>query len=421
MRLLYAVLICLIAALFAPSPAHAQQSWTSLDELPAGIVAALLVDSDTLYAVIDSVLCYRPGAGAPWQISDPITSEVSTASLAKVGPRIFVGTYTKGVYETTNLGATWTPRSTGLSGLGALSVTALTVRGDSLYAGTAGSAVFVLNLNGGTSWTPFRTGIPSNVAWEVITLYQTGSYLFCGSGQNSYIHVNAPGQTTWTGYDFNELIQTDLGMLAFGGTTSDLIGVAFNGVYTSTDTGKTWAWFPTPFIAAADGAVVITPHRTFAAFGHASRGMYIYERAAQTWQLFDHQPIVCTDLVWFEDRLYAGSFDGLRYLPISPTDIQEPPVALPSAVQLSRNYPNPFNPSTTIRFSLAQASPVQLTVFNILGQEIRTLVDEYKPAGDYSVIWDGRDVDGSLVSSGVYLYRLTTDQGSLARQMVLVK
>lgn len=80
------------------------------------------------------------------------------------------------------------------------------------------------------------------------------------------------------------------------------------------------------------------------------------------------------------------------------------------------NHPNPFNPSTVLAISLPQDSHVRLDIYNILGQKVETLVDEYLPAGRYSYEWDG-----SNVASGIYLYRLTTDSFTATRKMVLMK
>jgi len=80
------------------------------------------------------------------------------------------------------------------------------------------------------------------------------------------------------------------------------------------------------------------------------------------------------------------------------------------------NYPNPFNPATTIVFNLPFASDTKLEVYNILGQRVATLVDEYLNSGEYSFEWDGRNV-----ASGIYLYRLTTNEFSTTKQMVLMK
>jgi hypothetical protein len=106
---------------------------------------------------------------------------------------------------------------------------------------------------------------------------------------------------------------------------------------------------------------------------------------------------------------------------MSPTDVDDPDKTLPSQFALDQNYPNPFNPSTTISFSLAEPSQVKLSIFNVLGQEVRTISDARMDAGNHSVEWDGRDGRGNEAASGVYLYRLTTNSNSQTKKMVLVR
>ncbi len=85
------------------------------------------------------------------------------------------------------------------------------------------------------------------------------------------------------------------------------------------------------------------------------------------------------------------------------------------------NYPNPFNPETTISFHLPEGQPVELTVLNIRGRKIKKLIDEEMPSGMHSVSWDGRDSSGRELSSGVYFYRLTGEQVSETGKMLLLK
>jgi hypothetical protein len=88
------------------------------------------------------------------------------------------------------------------------------------------------------------------------------------------------------------------------------------------------------------------------------------------------------------------------------------------------NHPNPFNPYTTIEFSVVVGlapTHVLLEVFNIRGQRVRTLISEYMPSGNHSVVWDGRDDSGRPVGSGVYLYRLQAGEISETRRMLLLK
>jgi len=101
-------------------------------------------------------------------------------------------------------------------------------------------------------------------------------------------------------------------------------------------------------------------------------------------------------------------------------------IRTPSEYYLSQNYPNPFNPTTSIQYSvISDQSPPHITlkIFNLLGQEARTLVDDVKEPGYYTVTWDGKDSDGRPVTSGIYFCRLTVDSGrwSAAKRMVLMK
>lgn len=89
--------------------------------------------------------------------------------------------------------------------------------------------------------------------------------------------------------------------------------------------------------------------------------------------------------------------------------------------KLAQNFPNPFNPSTNIQYELTEAANVRLTVYNLLGQPVRELVNNTQGAGIYQVIWDGRDAFGNQVSSGMYFYRLEAGADVAFRKMFLVK
>ncbi len=94
--------------------------------------------------------------------------------------------------------------------------------------------------------------------------------------------------------------------------------------------------------------------------------------------------------------------------------------ALPERFELGANYPNPFNPSTVIPYQLPASMHVRLEVFNMLGQQVATLVDEERPAGFHTTSWDATDAAGSAVGAGVYLYRLSGDGVQATRSMLLI-
>ncbi len=104
---------------------------------------------------------------------------------------------------------------------------------------------------------------------------------------------------------------------------------------------------------------------------------------------------------------------------ISDADDDDP--MMPLTYGLNQNYPNPFNPTTTISFSTTQYGQVSLRVFNILGELVGEPVNTSLPAGEHEAVWDSKDKNGAEVSSGIYFYRLVTEEGIRTRKMVLVK
>jgi hypothetical protein len=95
--------------------------------------------------------------------------------------------------------------------------------------------------------------------------------------------------------------------------------------------------------------------------------------------------------------------------------------ARPTGTGLQANYPNPFNPSTSIPYALTEAVMVKLTVFNLIGQQVRVLVDQLQVPGSYRATWDGLDAAGAQVAGGVYLVRLQAGDHSEVRKMLLAK
>jgi hypothetical protein len=95
--------------------------------------------------------------------------------------------------------------------------------------------------------------------------------------------------------------------------------------------------------------------------------------------------------------------------------------SVPREYALHQNYPNPFNPETIISLELPFGGRARLSVYNILGRKVITLLDEELAAGTHTVLWDGADESGQAVASGVYLYRLETETVTLSRKMMLLK
>jgi len=119
------------------------------------------------------------------------------------------------------------------------------------------------------------------------------------------------------------------------------------------------------------------------------------------------------DGIW-DDSIYVDN--------LIPTDVDdEQGSLLPYKFELSQNYPNPFNPVTNIEYSVPTRSQVKIEIYNILGQKIKMLVDETKPAGKYQIAWDGCNSVGKKVSTGIYFYRFQAGEFISTKKMLLLK
>ncbi len=115
------------------------------------------------------------------------------------------------------------------------------------------------------------------------------------------------------------------------------------------------------------------------------------------------------------DEITLFAFDSVA------VSVEEPENNLPSGYTVSQNYPNPFNPSTTISYTLAMRTNVRIEIFNLLGQSVLTLINKEQTSGSYQIVWDGKDASYQKVSSGIYLYRITTDNFTSSKKMLLLK
>lgn len=105
----------------------------------------------------------------------------------------------------------------------------------------------------------------------------------------------------------------------------------------------------------------------------------------------------------------------------NPTEAVDQEMVIPQGYRLSQNYPNPFNPSTMIEYSLPTRAHVNITVYNILGQEVRTLVNKSMPPGNYRILWDGTDNSGAAAASGIYMYHILATDFDKSKKMILLR
>jgi uncharacterized protein (TIGR02145 family) len=134
-----------------------------------------------------------------------------------------------------------------------------------------------------------------------------------------------------------------------------------------------------------------------------------------------HIDYLYTWIQW--DSVSKGNGYSVRCLKDASAGVNDPTNGkqIPSRMELNQNFPNPFNPSTVISYQLPVSSKVKLSIYNVLGQKIKTLVNTFQNAGEHSLVWDATGNDNNPVSSGVYFYCLQTDKMSFQKKMVLVR
>lgn len=114
-------------------------------------------------------------------------------------------------------------------------------------------------------------------------------------------------------------------------------------------------------------------------------------------------------------RIDMGAYENQNVVVNADEDL------IPLITKLNKNYPNPFNPTTTINYSLKENSKVSLNIYNIKGQKVKQIVNEVLTAGEHSIVWDGTDNNNKSISSGIYFYKMKTENHEETKKMILMK
>jgi len=313
--------------------------------------------------------------GATWaQVSNGLTSLFITAMVVNALGHIYVGTF-GGVFMSTDMGASWSAVNTGLT---TLIVTSLLIGQGYLFAGTSGGGVFKMDL-AGTTWTQVVNGLTglfvTALAFDLIgNLYAAtnGDGVFRSSNLgNAWVAV-----VTGLLYLYVDAILYDGGGLSVPAGMGTLYAATPGGIFRSTDQGDNWAM--------DNGGLSSTR---------------INRLAADT-----------------SGTVYAASYGGGVYRKMQPTSVGYRDNTAPERFALLQNFPNPFNPSTTIKFDIDEGAFVNLSIFDQLGRRIKTLVNENLSPGAYQVKFDAKDF-----ATGVYMYRIQAGNKSAAKKMLLMK
>jgi hypothetical protein len=350
-------------------------------------VFALAVNGTDLYLGMGGGVRFSNSSGESWTTLNNGLTSTFVVSLAIVpngvgGSNFLAATNGGGVFLSSNNGANWSAVNNGLPNtfVHVLAVTS-GASGPTLFVGVDQGGVY-LSTDNGASWNAVNTGLPAHAS--IFTLVSNGTNVFAGI-DNGRVFRSSNNGANWTEAD-SGLSGATVSMLTFGpnGNGTDLFAaMSSGGVFHSTNDGTSWT--------AVNTGLTNTDIRTLSFFPASGPGA----------------------------NIFAVNFNGdIWKRPVSEivTSLESPETDLPVQFNLEQNYPNPFNPSTKIGFGVQGSGFVSLKVYNVLGREVATLVNEKKVAGEYSVNWNA-----SSMSSGVYFYRLQVGSFAETKKLILLR
>jgi photosystem II stability/assembly factor-like uncharacterized protein len=342
-----------------------------------------------------------------------IGSDIQSLAFDKQG-HIFAAAccgsgFYRGLYRSTNGGTTWTLcRNDDFA-----SAIALDDTGALFFNGEAG---VYRSTDNGDNWASVSAGLPAAL-FNALKILPDGS-LFLGTGAG--IYRSSDGGTSWA-RTATGLIDTVVRCIAVNSHGVLFAGTKMNkypaggGVYRSKDRGETWAAMKQGLSVTWVNALCIGRNDELFA-GTYGGGVFKSTDDGENWTGISGSTYVHAVAVDSLGYLYVGSDDGLATNSPEPDGVGMEPTSVPRQANLKQNFPNPFNPTTVIRYFVPSSVHVVLKVYDLLGSEIATLVDELKPAGTHSLTFDG-----SGLSGGVYFYRIIAGDFGESRKLLIIR
>ena len=402
-RLAIALLIVFVSAL----KVDAQWTQTPGPSNLHGGLNCLVASGSSLYAGGGGVF-FSTDNGASWNPTDSALSSEGIQTIAVVGSNLYVGT-SYGVLKSTDNGVSWNKAGAGIPPV--TPVYAFAASGSNIYAATGGAGIFVSTDNG-ANWTATDSGLTTQY---IFSLAASGSKIIAGSHDGLF--VSTDGGKIWASSD-SGITEPIISSLVTSGSTT--VAGAYPGVFISVDGGLIWtAADSIPAPAHAIDAFAVLDSDIFA--GSYADGVFRSTDFGASWTPMNGglgSNTYISGLAISGKTLFAIANGAVCQRPLSEmiSAIETSHERIPSSFALKQNYPNPFNPSTIIDYQLPRQAHVMLRVYDVLGREVKTLVDETQSAGLHSATFNA-----SSLSSGVYFYRLRAGTFSETRKLTVLK
>jgi len=355
-------------------------NWTKINSsMHVGYIWSLAVASNgNIYAGTEQGVFSSTDNGATW--NGPLGGLIyDTRSIAidPVTGDLYTGHWGFGIYKSVDGGANWTEVNNGLS---SKVVNSLVIDANrKIYAGTFGGGVSVSN-DFGATWT--KSGLSYDYVWAV-DVTSTGDVYAATYGAG--VFMSADNGTSWSEMN-NGLFAPYVYSVAVNGNDDVFVSTWVGGIFKlNNSNGSTGGNAPASVLA-------------WQPVGMSGFGISAL--------MVDKKNSV----------IYAGGKNGSVFMMKDGITGVNDEEIIPSEFSLSQNYPNPFNPTTTIEFGIKDNGNYTIKLYNLLGQEVRTLINENMNPGMYKV-----SLNASDLASGVYFYRLTGDKVNLTKKMVLMK
>ena len=292
----------------------------------------------------------------------------------------------------------------------------------------------IRSTNGGSNWNEIVVSTSTENELSDQYWFDANTGWICG---RNFLKKSTDGGLTYTDY-FSGVSPTSNGAnallcITFVNSLTGWIGgsnLDHQNLYKTTNGGLNWVFQTNPVSSYTypqiNDVKFIDANSGFAAHGTPAAGAILYTSNGGTNWTIDNGTNTWFDCLWINNNImtYCGEGTGKVYYSNISTGIKKINTGVPDKFELSQNYPNPFNPVTNIKFAIPRGSPTGtlgddkpvLKVYDILGKEIATLVNENLQQGTYEVKFDG-----SKLTSGVYFYRLKAGKFSETKKLMLIK